>query len=122
MMRRAAFGVATVAARMLAERTGGVPGRRVTLLVDFLADTHDEIGFKTLLRWVDEAQAHKIVQNRGVWLDVRLPSEFQNLAVEGSMPASATITSASRSAARYRIGSVTNRCLKDGFSSLSELR
>jgi hypothetical protein len=25
----------------------------VTWLVDFLADTHDEIGFKTLLRWVD---------------------------------------------------------------------
>lgn len=29
------------------------PRGRVTLLVDFLADTHDEIGFKTLLRWVD---------------------------------------------------------------------
>jgi hypothetical protein len=26
------------------------PRGRVTLLVDFLADTHDEIGFKTLLR------------------------------------------------------------------------
>ena len=32
-----------------------------------------------LLRWVDEAQALKIIQNRGQWLDVRLPSEFQNL-------------------------------------------
>jgi len=29
------------------------PHGRVTWLVDFLADTHDEIGFKTLLRWVD---------------------------------------------------------------------
>jgi len=29
------------------------PRGRVTLLVDFLADTHDEMGFKTLLRWVD---------------------------------------------------------------------
>jgi GNAT superfamily N-acetyltransferase len=29
------------------------PRGRVTWLVDFLADTHDEIGFKTLLRWVD---------------------------------------------------------------------
>ncbi len=38
-----------------------------------------------LLRWVDEAQALKIIQNRGQWLDVRLPSEFQNLAVEGSI-------------------------------------
>jgi len=38
-----------------------------------------------LLRWVDEAQALKIIQNRGQWLDVRLPSEFQNLAIEGSI-------------------------------------
>ena len=29
------------------------PRGRVTWLVDFLADTHDDIGFKTLLRWVD---------------------------------------------------------------------
>lgn len=33
LMRRAAFGVAVHAARMLTERTGGVAGRRVTLLV-----------------------------------------------------------------------------------------
>jgi CRP-like cAMP-binding protein len=38
-----------------------------------------------LLRWVDEAQAQKIIQNRGQWLDVRLPSEFQNLAIEGAI-------------------------------------
>jgi rhodanese-related sulfurtransferase len=38
-----------------------------------------------LLRWVDEAQALKIIQNRGQWLDVRLPSEYQNLAIEGSI-------------------------------------
>src|SRR6202521_2595998 len=29
------------------------PRGRVTWLVDFLAHTHDAIGFKTLLRWVD---------------------------------------------------------------------
>ena len=29
-----------------------------------------------LLRWVDEAQALKIIQHRGQWLDVRLPSEY----------------------------------------------
>jgi hypothetical protein len=34
------------------------PRGRVTLLVDFLADTHDEIGFKTLLRWVDAEARH----------------------------------------------------------------
>ena len=34
------------------------PRGRVTLLVDFLADPEDDIGFKTLLRWVDrEARA-----------------------------------------------------------------
>jgi rhodanese-related sulfurtransferase len=38
-----------------------------------------------LLRWVDEAQALKVIQGKGQWLDVRLPSEFQNLAVEGSI-------------------------------------
>jgi CRP-like cAMP-binding protein len=38
-----------------------------------------------LLRWVDEQQALKIIQNKGVWLDVRLPSEFQNLALDGSI-------------------------------------
>ena len=38
-----------------------------------------------LLRWVDEGQALKIIQNKGQWLDVRLPSEFQNLAIEGSI-------------------------------------
>lgn len=35
------------------------PRGRVTLLVDFLADTRDEIGFKTLLRWVD-AEARRV--------------------------------------------------------------
>ncbi|HSZ29778.1 MAG TPA: NAD(P)H-hydrate epimerase, partial [Pseudonocardiaceae bacterium] len=33
LMRRAAFGLATRAAAVLAERTGGVPGRHVVLLV-----------------------------------------------------------------------------------------
>ncbi|MFY2791160.1 NAD(P)H-hydrate dehydratase [Rhodococcus sp. MALMAid1271] len=33
LMRRAAYGVATIVARELAERTGGVAGRRVTILV-----------------------------------------------------------------------------------------
>jgi hypothetical protein len=34
------------------------PRGRVTLLVDFLADPHDDLGVKTLLRWIDnEARA-----------------------------------------------------------------
>ncbi|MFI4889646.1 MAG: cyclic nucleotide-binding domain-containing protein [Steroidobacterales bacterium] len=35
-----------------------------------------------LLRWVDYEQAKKIVAEGGKWLDVRLPSEFQNFRIE----------------------------------------
>ncbi len=39
--------------------------------------------FKTLLnepmlKWVSKEQADEIVENGGIWLDVRLPSEFEN--------------------------------------------
>jgi hypothetical protein len=34
------------------------PRGRVTILVDFLTDPDDEIGFKTLLRWVDAEARH----------------------------------------------------------------
>ncbi len=34
-----------------------------------------------MLKWVDKAQAEKIIADGGIWLDVRLPSEF-----EGSHP------------------------------------
>ena len=38
-----------------------------------------------LLQWVDFAAAQKILARGGRWLDVRLPSEHQNLAIEGSL-------------------------------------
>jgi CRP-like cAMP-binding protein len=38
-----------------------------------------------LLHYVDEAQANEIVARGGKWLDVRLPSEFQNLRIEDSL-------------------------------------
>jgi len=39
-----------------------------------------------LLQWVTPEQAEQLVAKKGgVWLDVRLPSEFQNLAVEGAV-------------------------------------
>ena len=46
--------------------------------------------FKTLLNepmleWVDPAQAQQIVQNGGGWLDVRLPSEFENHHLDGAI-------------------------------------
>jgi CRP-like cAMP-binding protein len=46
--------------------------------------------FKTLLNepmleWVDPGQAQQIVQNGGSWLDVRLPSEFENHHLDGAI-------------------------------------
>ena len=46
--------------------------------------------FKTLLNepmleWVDPGQAQQIVQNGGGWLDVRLPSEFENHHLDGAI-------------------------------------
>jgi CRP-like cAMP-binding protein len=38
-----------------------------------------------LVQWVDYAQARALIAKGGRWLDVRLPSEFQNLAIEGAV-------------------------------------
>jgi rhodanese-related sulfurtransferase len=38
-----------------------------------------------LLQWVDHERARKIVADGGKWLDVRLPSEFQNFHIEGAI-------------------------------------
>ncbi len=38
-----------------------------------------------LLQWVDYEQAQAIVAGGGKWLDVRLPSEFQNFRIEASV-------------------------------------
>jgi CRP-like cAMP-binding protein/rhodanese-related sulfurtransferase len=35
-----------------------------------------------LLQWVDQDRAKQIVANGGKWLDVRLPSEFQNFRID----------------------------------------
>jgi len=44
-----------------------------------------ELMNEPLLQWVDAEQAEDIVAKGGAWLDVRLPSEYQNLAVEGAL-------------------------------------
>lgn len=44
-----------------------------------------ELMNEPLLQWVNYEQAKKIVAENGRWLDVRLPSEHQNLAIEGSI-------------------------------------
>ncbi len=38
-----------------------------------------------MLEWVDANQAAEIVQNGGGWLDVRLPSEFENHHLDGAL-------------------------------------
>ena len=38
-----------------------------------------------MLDWVDHAAAEKIVQDGGQWLDVRLPSEFENNHLNGAI-------------------------------------
>jgi CRP-like cAMP-binding protein len=38
-----------------------------------------------LLQWVNPEQARKILERGGRWLDVRLPSEHQNLSIDGSL-------------------------------------
>jgi CRP-like cAMP-binding protein len=45
-----------------------------------------ELMNEPLLQWVTAEQAEQLVAKKGgVWLDVRLPSEFQNLAVESAV-------------------------------------
>ena len=38
-----------------------------------------------MLDWVDRSQADSIVSSGGKWLDVRLPSEFENKHLEGAI-------------------------------------
>ena len=44
-----------------------------------------ELMNEPLLQWVNPEQATEIVARGGRWLDVRLPSEHQNLGIEGSL-------------------------------------
>ena len=44
-----------------------------------------ELMNEPLLQWVSYDRAREIVAGGGRWLDVRLPSEHQNMAIEGSL-------------------------------------
>jgi CRP-like cAMP-binding protein len=63
----------------------------VTMLTDGVVMRLAKKDFRELLneplvRWVDPAQAEQLVAKKdATWLDVRLPSEFQNLAVESAV-------------------------------------
>ncbi len=62
----------------------------VTMTMDGSAMRLGKEDFKKLLNepmldWVDREEAKKIVANGGQWLDVRLPSEFENAHIEGAV-------------------------------------
>jgi CRP-like cAMP-binding protein len=44
-----------------------------------------ELMNEPLLQWVSNDQAREIIAKGGRWLDVRLPSEHQNLSIEGAV-------------------------------------
>ena len=44
-----------------------------------------ELMNESLQQWVAYPDAREIIAKGGRWLDVRLPSEFQNLAIEGAL-------------------------------------
>jgi CRP-like cAMP-binding protein len=44
-----------------------------------------ELMNEPLLQWVSNEQAREIIAKGGRWLDVRLPSEHQNLSIDGSI-------------------------------------
>jgi CRP-like cAMP-binding protein len=62
----------------------------VTMLTDGVLMRLNKQDFRELmnaplLQWVNPEQARKITERGGRWLDVRLPSEHQNLGIEGAL-------------------------------------
>ncbi len=62
----------------------------VTMLTDGVLMRLNKQDFRELMneplvKWVSYADAQQLVRRGGRWLDVRLPSEHQNLAIEGAI-------------------------------------
>jgi CRP-like cAMP-binding protein len=62
----------------------------VTMLSDGVLMRLSKQDFRELMneplqQWVSYPEAREIIQRGGRWLDVRLPSEYQNLAIEGAI-------------------------------------
>ncbi len=62
----------------------------VTMLTDGVLMRLNKTDFRSLMneplvQWLNYAQARDLIAKGGRWLDVRLPSEFQNLAIEGAV-------------------------------------
>jgi CRP-like cAMP-binding protein len=62
----------------------------ITMLTDGVLMRLSKQDFRELMneplqQWVTHPEAREIIAKGGRWLDVRLPSEFQNLAIEGAL-------------------------------------
>jgi rhodanese-related sulfurtransferase len=55
------------------------------VLMRLAKDDFRELMNEPLLQWANYDQARDIVARGGRWLDVRLPSEHQNMSIEGSL-------------------------------------
>jgi CRP-like cAMP-binding protein len=72
---------------LIAEAKRNATVRMLTdgVLVRLAKQDFRELMNDPLVHYVDDAQARQILERGGQWLDVRLPSEFQNLSIEGSI-------------------------------------
>ena len=55
------------------------------VLMRLSKDDFRELMNEPLQQWVSYPEAREMIQRGGRWLDVRLPSEYQNLAIEGAL-------------------------------------
>lgn len=72
---------------LIAEAKRNATVRMLTdgVLVRLAKQDFRELMNDPLVHYVDDVQAQQILERGGKWLDVRLPSEFQNLSIEGSI-------------------------------------
>jgi CRP-like cAMP-binding protein len=68
-----------------AKRNATITMQTDGVLMRLAKDDFRELMNEPLLQWANYDQAREIVARGGRWLDVRLPSEHQNMAIEGSL-------------------------------------
>ncbi|HEY1899232.1 MAG TPA: cyclic nucleotide-binding domain-containing protein [Steroidobacteraceae bacterium] len=68
-----------------AKRNATITMQTDGVLMRLAKDDFRELMNEPLLQWTNYDQARDIVARGGRWLDVRLPSEHQNMSIEGSL-------------------------------------
>jgi rhodanese-related sulfurtransferase len=68
-----------------AKRNATITMQTDGVLMRLAKDDFRELMNEPLLQWANYDQARDIVARGGRWLDVRLPSEHQNMCIEGSL-------------------------------------